>query len=58
VNPNAREVEDDRSYPDLESIPAAVDAVIRTMAVAGVAWANAYVFLRGSCSNTSGVRMG
>jgi predicted CoA-binding protein len=28
VNPNAREVEGDRSYPDLKSIPAGVDAVV------------------------------
>ena len=28
VNPNAREVEGDRSYPDLRSIPGGVDAVV------------------------------
>jgi predicted CoA-binding protein len=28
VNPNAREVEGDRSYPDLKSIPGGVDAVV------------------------------
>jgi uncharacterized protein len=28
VNPNAREVEGDRSYPDLTSIPGGVDAVV------------------------------
>jgi len=28
VNPNAREVEGDRAYPDLKSIPGGVDAVV------------------------------
>src|SRR5215470_14656723 len=28
VNPNAREVEGDRSYPDLKSIPGGVEAVV------------------------------
>jgi hypothetical protein len=30
VNPNAQEVEGDRSYPDLKSIPGGVEAVRRT----------------------------
>ena len=57
VNPNASQVEGDKAYPDLSSIPGGVDAVVIASRSSGRRQVRTWPRLRGSaCSGRSAMR--